>query len=76
MGDPETDSNADTSLTTSIEDSDGPTASGGQSGKRGGKLPIPGAQARSHLGRKHKAEAGPWAAGLYGSAKPAATGNI
>lgn len=60
MGDPETDSNADTSLTTSIEaeDSDGPTTSGGQSGKRGGRRPIPGAQARSHLGRKFKAEAG------------------
>lgn len=60
VGDPGSDSNAETSLTTSIEaeDSDAPTTSGGQSGKRGGKLPIPGAQARSHLGRKRKAEAG------------------
>lgn len=60
VGDPESDNNADTSLTTSIEaeDSDAPTTSGGQSGKRGGKLTIPGTQARSHLVRKCKAEAG------------------
>ena len=66
MGDPETDSNADTSLTPFIEaeDSDASTTSAGQSGQRGGKLPIPGAQARSHLGRKREAEAGPSDRGL------------
>lgn len=60
MGDPETNSLADSSFTQSVEteDSDASPIGAGPSGQRRGKLAIPGAQARSHLGRKRKAEAG------------------
>ncbi len=56
--DPEPNGPTDTPLTTSTDKEDSVTTPSGdeQSGESSGRLAIPGAQARKHLGRKRKAK--------------------
>ncbi|KAK2907367.1 hypothetical protein Q8A67_006352 [Cirrhinus molitorella] len=54
--DPEPNGPTDTPLTTCKEDSDTRPSCDEQNGESNGRLAIPGAQARKHLGRKRKAK--------------------